>query len=408
MFGLAFAIPYILVLAAGGTVWLARQYRRRRQPGAVWFSRALEACAIWMLLHAAAFLLPSPALQEFARHLIWPVAVWATLSFFRFGCAYSQRSSWWARIRAPVFAAIAVEIVLMLTNRFHSLMWHASEWVDFGAMRVPKLVPGAAFFWLHVPVCYGLFLGSVLALIVHATESQTFYGRRVVVLITAMLIPFSVNVLVIGQMMEGIDLTPLALALSFVILASTTFRQRLLDVMPAARSLLFRQHRDAVIVVDTALRVVDANPAVGRMLGIEATPGASIATLLPFWEQVRDLGEREGGGSIEVAHAGAVLEIRSLLMRDERATAIGRLIVLHDVTERARLVRELDAYARTVAHDLKNPLGGAIGYLDIVRADEPDLDKDSDRILGQAYDTCLRMVGIIADLLRKRPKPSET
>jgi PAS domain-containing protein len=137
---------------------------------------------------------------------------------------------------------------------------------------VPWLEPGTAFYWLHVPLCYGLALGGVLALFVHAFESP-YYLRRAFILSASMLLPTFVNVFVVAQWAKGPDLTPLALAASFALLARTTFRFRLLEVMPAARSLLFQQYRDGVVVLDTEGRVVDANPTIGRMLGAEARPG---------------------------------------------------------------------------------------------------------------------------------------
>jgi signal transduction histidine kinase len=49
------------------------------------------------------------------------------------------------------------------------------------------------------------------------------------------------------------------------------------------------------------------------------------------------------------------------------------LIVLHDISERVRaaeqrerLIVELDAFAHTVAHDLKNPLSTIVGYSDLL------------------------------------------
>jgi signal transduction histidine kinase len=139
------------------------------------------------------------------------------------------------------------------------------------------------------------------------------------------------------------------------------------------------------------------------MLATTVTPGASAASLLPFWDQIRDLTHASGADRIEVAHGKAIIEVRSLLIHDERTAVIGRLMVLHDVTERAQLVRELTAYARTIAHDLKNPLSGAIGFLGLVRADEPNLDEESERRLGEAEGACHQMVSIIVDLLRTRP-----
>jgi signal transduction histidine kinase len=173
--------------------------------------------------------------------------------------------------------------------------------------------------------------------------------------------------------------------------------------MPAAHLLIFRQHRDGVLVIDTAERIVDANRSVGAMVGAEPALGAPVDSLLPFWKQIPDLQRTEGDGRVEVGHAGATFEVRSRLIRDYGGTVIGRLIVLHDVSERSRLTRELAAYARTVAHDLKNPLAGAIGFIDLVKSDEPNLDEESSRLLGEAQTACHRMVNIINELLRTKP-----
>ncbi len=400
----AFAIPYVLLLTALGTFWLARQYRKqRRHPGAVWLGRALEACTVWMLLDAASFLVPSSFLQEFARRLAWPAALGATLCFFRFTCAYSHHSSWWNALRIPLSAAIAADLLLMLTNPYHLLIWRGSQLIELGSLRVPRLEPGTAFYWLHTPLCYGLLLGGIVVLFIHAMESQAIDARRVANLIVAMLIPLVVNLAVVAQLTEGIDFTPVALVASFVVLARITFRYRLLQVMPAAHLLIFRRHRDGVLVIDTTERIIDANPAVARMLGADPVLGKPVDSLLPFWKQIPDARRTEGGGRVEIGHAGATIEVRSRAMRDYGGTVIGRLIVLHDISERSRLTRELAAYARTVAHDLKNPLSGAIGFIDLVKSDEPNLDPESARLLGEAQTACHRMVNIITELLRTRP-----
>jgi len=44
-----------------------------------------------------------------------------------------------------------------------------------------------------------------------------------------------------------------------------------------------------------------------------------------------------------------------------------------DIVERDRLIAELDAYAHTVAHDLKNPLGAVLGYADWLTENYSDL-----------------------------------
>jgi PAS domain-containing protein len=398
------AIPPILLTATGGACCLAWYFwRHRRHAGAIWFAGCLLSCGLWTMLDALSFLVPAPPVQELARRLTWPAVLGVTACFFRFACGYTQRMRWWRALRAPLVGALLGEVLLMVTNTYHHLIWQGSGWVDLGFARIPALVPGAAFYWLHVPLAYGLILGGVLVLFAHTMGSQTFYVRRTVLLSIGMVTPLVVNLLVISRLTHGIDLTPVALLIAFAAVAWVTLHGRLLDVMPAVRSLLFQQHRDAVIVLDGDLCVIDVNPAARSLLGGEGAPGTAAAALLPFWNNAREVVERGDGRSIEIAHDGGVIELRAVRIRDERRATIGRLVVLHDVTEQARLIRELDAYARTVAHDLKNPLTAAAGYLELVRMSEPQLDEDSARLLARAEEACHRMAGIIDELLAHRP-----
>src|SRR6185295_3099276 len=139
--------------------------------------------------------------------------------------------------------------------------------------------------------------------------------------------------------------------------------------------------------------VIDANPAAQRFLGSQDMCGAPVATVLPFWPQVRAAVEAADGGSTEVTHASAVVDIRASLIHDDKRRIIGRLVVLHDVTERVRLLRELDAYARTVAHDLKNPLSAVVGYLDLLQLSDAQISGESLQRVSDAMEGCQHMAG---------------
>ncbi|HVN85317.1 MAG TPA: histidine kinase N-terminal 7TM domain-containing protein [Candidatus Binatia bacterium] len=400
-------IPPILLAATAGAVWLAGYFwRNRRQAGAIWFAGCLLSCGLWTLLDASSFLLDAPWAQELARRAVWPVVLSANLCFFRFACAYAQRARWWRAARAPVVGAIAGDLLLMATNSLHHLVWRPSTWVDVGFTRIPALSPGPVFFWLHLPVAYGLILGGVVALFAHTIGSQTFYLRRTALLSIGMVIPLVINFFVVSRLTVGIDLTPVGLLIAFGFVTWVTFYGRLLDVMPTARSLLFQQHRDPVIVLDDALRIIDVNPAARQLLGDGGTQGAPAVALLPFWSEVDAVIARGDGQSAEIGYGGRVIELRSLRVYGDRRTVTGRLVVLHDITERARLIRELNAYARTVAHDLKNPLTAAVGYLELVRMSEPQLHDESARRLNDAEEMCHEMARIIDALLRRRPVPA--
>lgn len=399
------ALPYVLLAATGLAVWLAWHFwQRRAKPGAAWYGWCFLFCGLWTFLDALSFLLAEPAAKELARRAAWPVTILVTFSFFRFVCAYTQRARWWRALRLPIVLAIVIDLLLMATSSYHAMVWQESRWIDLGFTRLPALVPGPAFYWLHLPLTYGLIVGGVVMLFAHALGTRAFHVRRIVVLSLGMLLPVLVNVLVVSWLTNGIDLTPLALLITFFAIAWVTFRDHLLDVMPAVRRLVFEEHRDAVIILDDRFVVLDSNPAALRLLAPADRPqGLAAATLFPFWSEAQAAIESGNGKPLEVAHAGAVLELRSIRIHDERQKTIGRLVVLHDVTELSKLIRELDAYARTVAHDLKNPIAATMGYLDLLRLSETTLSEPSARAIEDAEKIGQRMATIIDQLLRRRP-----
>ena len=71
-----------------------------------------------------------------------------------------------------------------------------------------------------------------------------------------------------------------------------------------------------------------------------------------------------------------------------------------ELIEKEKLILDLDAYARSVAHDLKNPIGSVVSLSELIKLklSENDLT-DVDEMIGHVYDQSKKMVGIIDGLL---------
>jgi signal transduction histidine kinase len=90
---------------------------------------------------------------------------------------------------------------------------------------------------------------------------------------------------------------------------------------------------------------------------------------------------------------------------DEIASTI--VVVVRDITERKqieqereRLIADLNAYARTVAHDLKNPVGVIIGFADMLERDLSTLSPQEISNFVQAISRSgQKLIGIIDELL---------
>jgi PAS domain S-box-containing protein len=100
-------------------------------------------------------------------------------------------------------------------------------------------------------------------------------------------------------------------------------------------------------------------------------------------------------------------------IRDEEGTIIGVVIVFRDITERKQAEeklrqysielqmqnRELDAFAHTVAHDLKTPLNPIIGFADLMSRHYESVPEDLREGLQIIGKSGRKMVNIIDELL---------
>jgi signal transduction histidine kinase len=89
------------------------------------------------------------------------------------------------------------------------------------------------------------------------------------------------------------------------------------------------------------------------------------------------------------------IEERQRLLLQERA---GEMALLQQ--RQVELIQELDAFAHTVAHDLRGPLTGIMGFAELLRAQYDRLGREKrERFLDQVIENGKRMDRIIQELL---------
>jgi len=93
----------------------------------------------------------------------------------------------------------------------------------------------------------------------------------------------------------------------------------------------------------------------------------------------------------------------SLLVKDERGSVTGRLIVLHDVTDQRQLEADRDAFTQMLVHDLRSPLSAIISGLQLIELgvrenDPPDLLLKSSRIALASAHKLLDLIGSLLNV----------
>lgn len=198
---------------------------------------------------------------------------------------------------------------------------------------------------------------------------------------------------------------------------SNQFEQQAADAMLYQN--LFNMTGDSIFVVDPdTYEIITANNNAARRLGYrrDALIGQNMRNI------EIDLPDSENTGSssweshfsrtryYECLHRhndGSLIpvEVSSRLVQQGKQPVL--LNMVRDITvrkaletEREQLIRDLDAYAHSVAHDLKNPIAVIMGYSEWLRGEWQDLEPDElSRLLDSIFQTSLKMQSIIEELL---------
>jgi diguanylate cyclase (GGDEF)-like protein len=145
----------------------------------------------------------------------------------------------------------------------------------------------------------------------------------------------------------GLDVAPFAFALVGPMLAWGLFHLRIFDFVPIARDVIFDFMHDPVIVFDNADRLVDYNRAAVAMLGSLDRRSIGIHAEQVFEGYPALLESLDAGFSdnrdIHLEYRGSeyVYELSTMPIVANVQRPMGRIVMLHDVTEQRGLVRRL-------------------------------------------------------------------
>lgn len=414
-------LPYILIMAAsaliaGGISFYA--WRRRKIRGGGYFSLLMLMVAEWAVANGGE--LASLTLEG----KIW----WSKISYLGiatvgplwllFALDYSHEQAWLKSKRTVwLWVVPGFTLVLVFTNELHGWIW--PDFTPTSNRPGDMLIYGHGWaFWLNAVYVYLMLLSGSILLIRATIHSPRLYRQQVMIMVVAVLIPWISNMIYISgsSPVPGLELTPIALTLSGLLIAWAIFRLQMLELVPVARDLLIESMDDGVLVLDELNRIVDANPTVYRLVerSPEKTIGRPVEEVFDNWS---DLVARYR----DTPRARAEIQVGQTRWLDllitpiyDRDTLTGRLVVLRDISERKQAeIRledymrelearnaELDAFAHTVAHDLKTPLAVLISSSELLQKGKNDLGENQfENILGALSRASLKMSNIIDELL---------
>lgn len=227
-----------------------------------------------------------------------------------------------------------------------------------------------------------LVIVSIVLLVFQFRRMHYIYRRQLSVLLLGLIIPFAGTLLsLIGwipvPLTSHLDITPLTMLLASSLWAIGLFHFRILDIMPAARQVVFDEMQDILIVVDSNRRVVDLNLAAHALLAfpVGMIIGEKLHTFLPqlsgYLQENRVNGEV---AEVSLRNNGSefVFSVRSTSLYDHRDLLGGWLLILRDITDEKRMDEQV-RMSREIADTLRQ-IGGVL-------SSTLDFDSLMDRLL---------------------------
>ncbi|GAB3690641.1 histidine kinase N-terminal 7TM domain-containing protein [Angustibacter aerolatus] len=376
----ALCLGAVLYLAITASVW-----RHRRAVGARALVLLLLAGSAWTLFAAAEVGAADPQVQERWGDAKYLGIVLLGPALLVFALQYTGRRP---HLRRRWLAALAVEPVVVLAllsvPATHDLVRHVPDDAPSGVYAYP--LPGPLF-WPVAVWTYLLVVAATIVIVLGVARVARPHPWRATLLIGSMALPLLLNALYNAELLftGDVDPTPMGFSIAGIVLVWGFFRFRLVDLVPVGRRQVFDRIPDGVLVLDLLGRVVDANPAAGRLAGrargalVGAVAGEVLPALHPLLRSTA-AGESATGSEVLPAADGVRRDVEVTIspLPDDASEPSGRLVVVRDVSAQRsveRRLRELVAERQTTIDTLQRGLVPArlphVPGLDVAAALDP-------------------------------------
>lgn len=396
-------------------------WRRRHVRAARPFALLMLAVTAWTVAYVLEIVSPDASLKVFWVKVQYLGIVFVPVTWLAFSLAHTDRKQWLTPRNVALLSVVPVVVLaLMWTNPAHHLMMEDVRVVQSAAGRVLDIDRGP-FFWLHTAYAYALLLTGTVLLVKECVQAGPAYRRQTSLLLVGALIPWLGNVLhVFGRGGASyLDFTSFLFTISGIVIFWGLFRFQFLDLVPVARNTVIEKMLDGVLVIDAENRVVDLNPAAERIIGVKGSTviGRPAGEVLTSWPSLAEPFQEMTGVQEETTVTsesdGRIYGLSISPLHREGPRLVGHLLTFRDVTERERAEmalqqratelqarnEELDAFAHTVAHDLKDPLTSIVGYADVLADGDVQMSDEDVRELLEEISASGRKMGSIVDEL---------
>ena len=325
-------------------------------------------------------------------------------------------------VRLALGGFVTLAFLLPATNPLHGFVY-PEVWFHADPFAHHELAKGPGHYLITVLSYVPFFAG--VGLLVKLLRSTRFLSRSVGALLVGVLALAAANAIpYVASVPIGYNPLYMPLGVAACGLATVVaIHYNLFVVTPVARQNVVTAIRDPLVTIDKARRIIDVNPAFLETF-VDGRPGGEVAhrgfeSVVPTLAEAVALDDHDGPQQIRIESPTdgrpAAHYTVTVSPVETGPHLLGYTLVFRDVTEVVESRRELerqneqlDEFAVSAAHNLRNPLGAIAGFLDVLDSHLEGVESADARYDRALVERCLsrleteadRMDHIIADFLR--------
>jgi PAS domain S-box-containing protein len=335
------SFPLIALFIALFLMVSVRRYRTK--PIATTFLALMSTLAWWSLT----------VVLEHASLGLSAKVFWVKMSYFGivtlppawvvFTLQYANREKWLTRRNLAMLTIMPViTLVMVWSNDIFHLMWK-NIWLDTSLSPPVDAVTHNIGFWVQAIYAYLLLLLGTVTLFGVFLRSSGIFRKQAGTMLLATVVPWVGNFLYITGVgpFRVVDPTSLAFTITGIAFWWGLSYFHIMDIMPIAHEVIFKNTTDGVIVVDEQSRITVINPAAEQILGLKRADvvGRLYSHVLPGQADLTEL-------KPDMSHTPPVISTGEGQTRRYYAVYVspinvrnhfnGHLVLLHDDTERRK------------------------------------------------------------------------
>jgi signal transduction histidine kinase/ActR/RegA family two-component response regulator len=244
------------------------------------------------------------------------------------------------------------------------------------------------------------------------------YTKQVIIILLAILIPLIGQGLFLFHLgpVKNLDTTTFSFTFTGILFFIGMFRYRMLDFIPITGAAVIEAMEDLVIVLDNQKRVIDINVSALNRLSkrYEQVIGQDIKSAVEHirFDEEWEIVSKSSKISVNLKDEKKYYDIKRSPLYDKRNHIIGGFVVLRDITNLEKTMRELEKakyeaeqankakseFLATISHEIRTPINGIVGMAELLKsAMLSEEEKENLKVLEHLAETLLNIINDILD-----------